>query len=129
MSRAVRASQIVRGAAWAWRASRTARSQLDAEAPLVGVRLPPAPALPWPQGTRGLTAVLRRREDACLVQALVRQEWHAAHGDPRDVVVAVRRSDETVAAHAWLDGDSDGETGEWLELARRPAAAPTSRVG
>ena len=128
MTRPVRALQILRGAAWAWRASRSARAQLDADAPLDGVRVPPPPPLPWPQGTRGVAVALERREDACLVQALVRQEWHAAHGDARDVVVGVRRPQDTVAAHAWLDGDGDGESGEWLELARRPAGA-TSRAG
>ena len=120
MSRARRALQIARGAAWAWRASVAARRGLAEGRALERLAVPPPPALPWPQGSRGIVAMLGRRRDTCLVRALVRQAWHASHGDPRDVVLGVRAPGDRVAAHAWLDGDEDA--GAWLELARRPAA-------
>jgi hypothetical protein len=50
----------------------------------------------------------------------VLQRWHQSQGDVRDVVVAVKGPAIDFAAHAWLDGDTDGEAGVFSELLRLP---------
>ena len=84
-----------------------------------GFHLRPAPPLPESAG-RGVNAVLRRVPQTCLERALVLQRWHADHGRERDVVIAVRGPARGFAAHAWLDGEPDGELGVYEELLRVP---------
>jgi|SRR5579884_2211632 len=57
------------------------------------------------RGTRGVHAILRRRRATCLERSLILQQWYAAQGAPRDVVIGVTAPAEGFAAHAWLDGD------------------------
>jgi Transglutaminase-like superfamily len=70
---------------------------------------------------RGVFAVLRRAPHTCLERALVLQRWHAAHGNERDVIIAVRGSTDDFAAHAWLDGEPDVDVNAFEELLRLPA--------
>ncbi len=70
-----------------------------------------------------MAAVLRRERYTCLERALVRQAWHAAHGDRRDVIIGVQAPSAGFAAHAWLDGDASSQTEAFAELARRSVAA------
>lgn len=66
--------------------------------------------------------MIRRWDPTCLERALVLQAWEAAHGGARDVVIGVRGSGESMAAHAWLDGEPDGAAAAYEELLR--VAAP-----
>jgi Coenzyme PQQ synthesis protein D (PqqD) len=45
------------------------------------------------------------------------QRWYASHGAIRDVVIGVSAPTDDFEAHAWLDGDPDGE-GSFRELSR-----------
>jgi hypothetical protein len=109
----------VRAAVWAWRAGSSARRQLRAGG-LDAVSLPLVPAL-GRQAERGVRVVLTRRPLSCLERSIVRQRWYAEHGDQRDLIIGVHHSRETFGAHAWLDGDPDGEGEQLVELLRRPA--------
>jgi hypothetical protein len=111
----------LRSALWALRSARRARRSLDRHGLEATRRLPAVPAVPDEAG-RGVRAVLRRRNDTCLVQSMVVQAWDAAHGRRRDLIVGVTVPSEGFEAHAWLDGDPPPppEAG-FKELLRRPA--------
>jgi Transglutaminase-like superfamily len=110
----------LRAALWAERALRSARRTLKRNG-VEGIVVPAPPALPEQAG-RGVNALLRRRSSStCLERALVRQRWLAAHGRPRDVVIAVQAPDEAFQAHAWVDGDPDSQSASFHELLRLPA--------
>jgi Transglutaminase-like superfamily len=112
----------IRAAWWTVRSAKAARRYLDRDGGLEAVQsLPPVPALPDEAG-RGVHAVLRRRDDTCLVRSMVVQAWDAAHGRRRDLIVGVTVPSEGFEAHAWLDGDPPPppEAG-FTELLRRPA--------
>jgi hypothetical protein len=72
-----------------------------------------------PAGLKGVRLVLRLFKDRCLVDALVRQQWHAAHGSPRALMIGVRAPAAGFAAHAWLEGDPPWKVAGFTELARR----------
>lgn len=111
----------LRAALWALVAlHRTRRALRRNRVTDVRVGAPP-PALPSSAG-RGVRAVLRRVEHTCLERALVLQAWDVAHGEPRDVVIGVNGAGEKFAAHAWLEGEADGEPGSYRELLRVPAS-------
>jgi hypothetical protein len=108
----------LRAAWWTFRAVRRARRELRAH----GVRacVPPPPTLPWGAG-RGVNAVLRRQDPTCLERSLVLQAWLAAHGERRDVVVGVSRTDSGFGAHAWVDlPRSQSDAAIYGELMRLP---------
>jgi Transglutaminase-like superfamily len=108
----------VRAAVWTAMSLRRARRQLRMGS-LDEFSLPAPPRLPA-KAVRGVQAVLRRIPQTCLERALVLQCWYAYHGQPRDVVIAVRGSASNFGAHAWLDGEPDGANG-YAELLRVPA--------
>src|SRR4051794_18467330 len=110
----------LRAAWWALRATRSARRGL-ARYDLDGAirRLPPVPPLPDP-AARGVRAVLARRDDTCLVRAMVLQAWEAAHGRPCELVIGVTSPADGFQAHAWVDSDPTPEG--YAELMRRPAS-------
>jgi hypothetical protein len=110
----------LRAAAWTLRAVRAARRQLGDGDYYRVLDLPDPPALPR-SAHRGMQAVIRRSRATCLVKASVRQRWHLAHGDPRDVVIGVKPPAEGFAAHAWLEGDPESSTAGFRELTRVPA--------
>ncbi len=113
----------LRAAWWAFRASRHARAQLETH-PLdtAMADLPPVPRLPE-RAERGVDAVLRMRREKCLVQAIVRQAWEAAHDRPRELVIGVAPLEGgQLRAHAWLEGDADLG---FQELLRRGAPPRT----
>src|SRR5437763_701391 len=108
-----------RGAWWAWRAARRTDRHLRSKGLDAALSPPAPPSLPA-DAVRGVRAVLRRTEDTCLVESIVLQRWHAAHGEPRDLIVGVTDPSSEFRAHAWLDGDPPhGEP--FRELLRRPA--------
>ena len=109
----------LRAAWWTFRAARSARRQIAAGR-FDAVRLPPVPVLP-PEAARGVAAVLRRRDDTCLVRATVRQRWWAAQGSPRDLVIGVTPPSSGFLAHAWLEGDPPCHDATFHELRRQPA--------
>ncbi len=110
------APATLRAALWTALSLRRARRLLKAEG--LHARIPPPPRLPF-GATRGVNAILRRTEPTCLERAAVLQTWLAAHGHPVDIVIGVRSSDKTMAAHAWIDsgGNSADGTG-FVEIAR-----------
>lgn len=110
----------LRAALWAVRALRRTRRALK-RGPVTEIRLGRPPTLPA-SAWRGVRAVLRRSDPTCLERALVLQSWAVAQGEPRDVVIGVNGTGEQFAAHAWLDGDADGEGGPYQELMRVPAS-------
>ena len=108
----------LRAAWWTQRALRRVHTDLEAN----GLKYSPAPAPPPLPGhaRRGVLAVLRRRRSTCLERALVLQRWHQAQGSLRDVIVAVRGPQVDFAAHAWVDGEPDGEIDAYSEVMRLP---------
>jgi len=110
----------IRAAFWAQRALWQARRALRVGG-LAEIELVAPPDLP-PYAERGVQALLRRRPATCLERALVLQRWHAALGREREIVIGVRGPTDNFAAHAWLDGEPDGETGVFEELLRLPAS-------
>jgi Transglutaminase-like superfamily len=51
---------------------------------------------------------------------MVLQQWHAAHGEAREVVIAVGRPDGGFRAHAWLEGEPEAAA-DLEEFIRVPA--------
>jgi hypothetical protein len=113
---------VLRAALWTLYAVRHAERELE-RAPLESVMatLPRVPQLP-DRASRGVNAVLRRRDDTCLERALVLQAWEAAHGRPRDLVIGVTSPRDGFKAHAWLEHERVSP--EYAELMRRAPAAP-----
>lgn len=109
----------LRGAWWALWALRRSRRELRLRA-VTEVKVTLPPPLPW-SATRGVRAVLRRRDPTCLERSLVLQAWEAAQGYPRSVVIGVRGTGEGMQAHAWLDGDPGTDHLDYHELLRVPA--------
>jgi hypothetical protein len=105
-------------AIWAAGVLRTARAQLQSGA-LHGIALAP-PRRRALGGRRGVKAVLWLGRASCLEGALVRQRFQAPGGVGRDVVIGVGRPGERFGAHAWLDGERDGERFGFRELTRVP---------
>jgi hypothetical protein len=110
----------LRAGMWAQRALLQARRGLR-DGRLEDIELLSPPTLPA-AAERGVHALLRRRPASCLERVLVLQRWHAARGEPREIVIGVRGPTDEFAAHAWLEGDPDGESGAYMELLRLPSA-------
>ena len=106
--------QALRAGWWTFRSLRRVRSQLRAGR-LEDVALAPPPRL-GAGAQRGFEAVLRRSTATCLERSLVRQTWLAARGETRDLVIGVTAPAAGFRAHAWLEGESDGEFDELLRL-------------
>jgi hypothetical protein len=108
----------LRAAWWARRALRLVHEDLREH----GLRYRPVPAPPrLPRvARRGVLAILRRRSSTCLERALVLQRWDELQGQPRDIIVAVKGPTVDFAAHAWLEGDPDGDVTPYAELLRLP---------
>lgn len=118
MSLAGRIRREFRSLRWAIAAARAARRQVSDTA-VDGIRLPPAP--PVAEGAALLTHLfVRYGLRNCLIQSLVRQEWHRGHGRPRQLVIGVRAPRADFQAHAWLDGDAASTHEGFEELARFP---------
>jgi hypothetical protein len=108
----------LRAAWWTHRALRRVHDDLRRNG-LEYAGAPEPPPLPTRAG-RGVHAVLRRQQSTCLERALVLQRWVSAHGEDRDVIVAVRGPSLDFAAHAWLDGAPDAEASAFHEIMRLP---------
>jgi hypothetical protein len=111
----------LRAALWAARSVRQVRRDLSRHG--VHAQVPPPPSLPDAAG-RGVVIVLRRTSPTCIEQALVMQRWLVAHGQPHDVVIGVARHDDTVMAHAWVDGGGEPSGETYTELHRLPPPGP-----
>lgn len=107
-----------RAAVWTWSEARRLADALRRD----GVQAlgSPRPAPPVSAHHRAtVSSVLRLTGATCLVRAAVLQRWDADHGRPRPLVVGVARDrSDDVAAHAWLEGDPDGDG--FVELHRFP---------
>ena len=108
----------LRAALWSRRAARAAKSQVGQGDDLLDVTLPSPPPLE-PKAIRGVRLAFRLSRDSCLIESLVLQEWHRAHGTNRDLIVGVGGSAEDFKAHAWLDGEEPSAEAEFVELLRR----------
>lgn len=106
-------------AAW-WTRGALRRVRADLRTRGLGYRPAPAPPRLPSHARRGVFAVLRRRPSTCLERALVLQRWEEAYGSRRDVIVAVEGPTVDFAAHAWLDGEPDGDITQFAELLRLP---------
>ena len=107
----------MRAARWADGALRDVRRELS-NGPISPVVVAPVPELPA-RSRRGVDALLRIRRSTCLEAALVRQNWLAAQGDRRDVVIGVGAPADGFIAHAWLDGEEQAASSLHLsELTR-----------
>jgi hypothetical protein len=105
-------------AIWTARVLRIARARLrSGELRAIALQPPRRRAL---AGRRGVKAVLWLGRASCLEGALVRQRFEAGRGVARDVVIGVGRPAERFGAHAWLDGERDGERFGFRELTRVP---------
>jgi hypothetical protein len=110
----------LRAALWTLRALRVARLQLRRGA-IKNVEIPRPPDLPE-TAIRGVQAVLRRRPNSCLERSLILQRWLGKFGSAPDVVVGVSGPSPAFRAHAWLDGEPDGEDDSFQELLRLSGA-------
>jgi hypothetical protein len=108
----------LRAAWWTHRALRRVRVELRAKG-LEYSAAPAPPSLPR-HARRGVLAILRREPSTCLERALVLQRWHQSHGSARDVVIAVKGPTVDFSAHAWLEGEPDGQVDAFSELMRLP---------
>lgn len=106
----------IRAAWWTHRALRLVQDDLKSNG--LDFEPPPAPPKLPPRARRGVLAVLRRQESTCLGRALVLQRWDSAHGQDRDVIIAVKGPSVDFEAHAWLDGEPDGDVASFAELMR-----------
>jgi hypothetical protein len=111
--------RTLRAALWALRAERCVRKQLD-DGGIEHLDVPRSPRVPA-GAVRGVAAVLRRRGETCLVRAAIWQEWHAAHGLRRDLVIGVTSPGPEFSAHAWLDGEAVTESAGFMEISRLEA--------
>ena len=93
----------LRAAWWAVRSARRTRRLLATRGLDAALGPPPPPSLPT-EAERAVLGALRRSHESCLVSAIVRQAWEAAHGQRRDLVVGITGPDR-FSAHAWLQGD------------------------
>jgi hypothetical protein len=106
----------VRAAMWTFRSVLRCRRQ-------IGSRQLSEIALPESEGVSGssgnvVAALLRRRRDECLANALILQAWRADHGDLVDVVIGVRGPGSGFTAHAWLADSAEEATGGHLPIHR-----------
>ena len=106
----------LRAAWWTHRALRRVHEDLHTNGLDFGP--PPKPPRLPTRARRGVLAVLRRQHSTCLERALVLQRWHSAHGQDRDVIIAVKGPSLDFEAHAWLDGEPDGDIESFAELMR-----------
>jgi hypothetical protein len=67
-----------------------------------------------------VNAVLRRMPHTCLERALVLQKWLAAHGEAKDVVIAVTSREGGFRAHAWVEEAELSPLEGFAELQRVP---------
>ena len=111
--------RTLRAAWWTLCAAHRVRRQLD-QSGIEYLAVPHPPRL-HSGAARGVAAVLRRREESCLVRAAIWQEWHAAHGVRRDLVIGVTSPGPDFAAHAWLEGDPPIESDGFMEISRHEA--------
>jgi len=110
---------VARGVVWGLRARRRVVRALD-DARAGRIEVPDSGSI-RPAGIRGVRLVLRARRASCLVDALVRQRWHAAHGSRLGLVIGVTPLWAGFSAHAWLEGDPPWSGAGFTELAWRPA--------
>lgn len=111
---------MTRGMVWGMRARRRVTRALEAGR---GARLEvPHSGRIGAGGLRGVRLVLRMFGDRCLVDALVRQQWHAAHGSKRALMIGVTAPSAGFTARAWLEGDPPSSPIGLAEPAHRPAS-------
>jgi hypothetical protein len=119
-----RAPANLRAAWWAQRALRRTRRELEGGGIERVPALSPPPSLP-PAAIRGVLTVLHRRRASCLERSVVLQRWHAAHGQPLDLVIGVSPGPDRFGAHAWLEGEHPphGQAeGDFQEIHRLPVS-------
>ena len=106
--------------AWTWAEARRLPELLRHRGMAAVDTIRRAPAVP--AGHRStVTAVLRLAGANCLERSAILQRWETDHDGGRPLLVGVTRDSEgEIAAHAWLEGEQDGDS--YLPLHRRPPA-------
>ena len=66
-----------------------------------------------------MNAILRASRSTCLTRSVVRQQWFAARGDRRDLLIGVTSSSPRFRAHAWIEGDPEWNAAGYTEILRR----------
>lgn len=87
-------------------------------------RVLPAPVAGL-EHTHTVERVLDLTKAACLVRATVLQEWYAAHGVMKDLVIGVSAPSAGFAAHAWLEAPGELTDTRYSELERLQARRVT----
>jgi hypothetical protein len=117
-----RPAAVIRTVVWAFRAVPAVQRALARRRFTAGdVPIPPSA----PEGAEiALNAVLRVRRAKCLTRSIVRQQWLAAQGDLRELVIGVTGSHPEFRAHAWLVGDPAWTASGYTEILRRGPLDP-----
>lgn len=109
-----------RVAAWTWSEARRLPESLRHQGMAAVDTIRRAP--PVAAGHRStVTVILRLAGANCLERSAILQRWETDHDGGRPLVVGVARDSEgEIAAHAWLEGEREGDG--YLPLHRRPPA-------
>lgn len=116
-----------RAAVWALRAHLVTRRRLR-NRQVEEVHVPTAPRL-GVDATRGVDVVLRLTRATCLERSVVLQQWYAAQGIARDVVIGVTAPRAGFRAHAWLEEPGMLTHTEFTEITRLPWASAAAMEG
>lgn len=108
-------------AAWTWSSVRALRPSLREDGIGAVGRVRRSPSVPAVHRSTA-AGVLTMMHTSCLVRSAVLQRWDADHDRSRSLVLGVARENGSIVAHAWLEGDPEGD--DFVELHRRPAARP-----
>lgn len=109
-----------RVAAWTWSEARRLPGSLRHQGMAAVDTIRPAPPVAAVHRST-VTVILRLSGANCLERSAILQRWETDHDGGRPLVVGVARDSEgEIAAHAWLEGDGDGDG--YLPLHRRPAS-------
>ena len=108
-----------RVAAWTWREGRRLADSLRCDGMSALDAIPRSPDVPAAHRPT-VSAVLGLAGATCLVRSAVLQRWDADHDRPTTIHLGVTRGTDGYSAHAWLDGEPDGDG--FVELLRRPSA-------
>lgn len=119
-----------RAAGWSGRVWWQVRRQLR-RCRLADVAVGTPPRHPSGHGRGSVLATLAVLRASCLERAVVVQQWDAADGRERDLLIGVSRAGGRTLGHAWLEGENPRGAFSVIHRLPAPAAAragPARRV-